>query len=229
MKNVSSECAEAVQDLKNGPDATEADAQQFVDTVVENKAGSVTAAMLKRKRTVVEDTTSSDLGGWYPWKEIADKEGTEALLEMVSCGSVITRRQPKLPVHYKVVWPMNEQVKYETQTWSANTSTRDSHTSSTDEDDGVFSARFDGLRAAFHTTPRSTTRIEPPPSDNTPTGTPTDTEQRDKIALASIRKAHSAWDRSRRDDACLVSKWGKKPKHARVQIREGNFRSNHRR
>ena len=76
---------------------------------------------------MTEETADGEEGGWIPWKEAADKEGEECLLEMVKGGTVTTRRHVKLPLNSNIPWPRNQQVKYEREVWSRKRKTEDQH------------------------------------------------------------------------------------------------------
>jgi hypothetical protein len=179
---------------------------EFVDTVITSKGGNFEEEFLARCRTVADTTETGEEGGWIPWKEAADKEGEDCLLEMVQAGTVIVRRHPKLPLNSSIPYPRNQQVKYEREVWSRKRKTTEETTHHKKEEasgsavashNADFEAQVQSVGKVSKKAEAAQGPQEPQPNAN---------EQRDKEALTNVRKAHSAWDRARRDYMSVVSK-----------------------
>ena len=72
----------------------------------------------KLRENHTENVDGED-GSWVPWKVAVEKEGGEDLLkEMVEAGTVVCRRNPKLPATTKIPWPQNQEVQHIVETFS---------------------------------------------------------------------------------------------------------------
>ena len=67
---------------------------------------------MEKLRTIVSEDESGTQGSWEPWAVASVREGGEELLkEMVTAGTVIARRNPKLPPSSQIPYPLNMEVK----------------------------------------------------------------------------------------------------------------------
>ena len=72
-----------------------------------------------KPREIHNENVEGTEGSWVPWKVAAEKEGGEELLkEMVEAGTVVCRRNPKLPATTKIPWPQNQEVQHIVETFS---------------------------------------------------------------------------------------------------------------
>ena len=61
---------------------------------------------MAKLREINTENVEGTEGKWVPWSIAAQKEGGEDLLkEMVDAGTVVCRRNPKLPASSKIPWP----------------------------------------------------------------------------------------------------------------------------
>jgi len=193
------------------------DIQTFMDTVLSNKRGGLPDDFVRKCQRVEKSEESVDEGGYFPWKEIADKEGHDALLEMVKAGTVVTRRHPKLPADSAIPYPYNQQVAYVVEKWKAttrNVTTEDgvTHTDADKDTLAAFENRATGASSAFASRRAGTGGAvvahvpQTAPDPKVAGAAPTGPSPRDKEAVANVRKANGLWDRAKREYTALVSK-----------------------
>ena len=90
----------------------------FMEIVAGSKKGNLPSDFIAKCKKTENVESKGDYGEWAPWKEVSDKEGHDALLEMVAAGSVVVRRHINLPPNSKIQYPYNQQVAYVRQKWS---------------------------------------------------------------------------------------------------------------
>ena len=74
---------------------------------------------IAKLREIHTENVEGTEGSWVPWKVAAEKEGGEDLLkEMVEAGTVLCRRNTKLPATTKIPWPQNQEVQHIVETFS---------------------------------------------------------------------------------------------------------------
>ena len=165
-------------------------------------------------------------GGWFSWKVASEREGEEALLEMVRAGTVKARRHPNLPPNSAIEWPRNQQVKLSQEVFSSKRKTTDEDTTTdttqmSDESQAEFMQKFKAQRAdhahkcadSTHETssPRGGAAASSSRGGAAASSSGSSVREHVKVAIASVRKAHSMWDKARREFVGLVSKSEKHP------------------
>ena len=74
---------------------------------------------MAKLREINTENMEGTEGKWVPWSIAAQKEGGEDLLrEMVDAGTVVCRRNPKLPASSKIPWPQNQECQHVVETFS---------------------------------------------------------------------------------------------------------------
>ena len=135
-------------------------------------------------REIHTENVEGSEGSWIPWNVAADKEGGEDLLkEMVEAGTVICRRNPKLPATSKIPWPQNQQVQHIVETFSRKK--RKVETESTDDGAGDLSS----FQEAWHAqaVPGTVATNPQTANPNPPEGKG---DAASKAANQNIKKAH---------------------------------------
>lgn len=183
--------------------------QEVMDIVKLSHINGIPDDLVQRSRKIIDVSDSGVEGGWISWREALEFEDEDALLEMIAPGgSVLSRRSTKLPANTKIEWPRNLQVEYSRETFSKKQKTEDARSSNAkDENQGTFHNEFSQLQAAAPFANMATPGQPQAPAPAVPEakaapGLP----ERDKTTLLSLRKAHSQWDRSKRDYAALLVK-----------------------
>ena len=92
MKNMAEEYKAAWKEVRKTGDPDEISV--FVNAVIDSK-GTPDDSLL-RVRTVEQEDESNTTQGWKPFKQIADLEGWEVLLELVETGEYDARVNPQL-------------------------------------------------------------------------------------------------------------------------------------
>jgi len=190
---------------KNLLRANDVDAmKEFMDAVANSKRGGIPKEVLEKRMIIAHEDTEGEEGAWLPWNEVAKKEGHDALLEMISAGTVLCRRHIHLPLNSKIVYPFNQQVAYVKEGWS-----KQKKRSERESFNDTAAAGADDV-AKFHrrwseSSPAKAPAKAPPQG---PAPSPADKggTERDKVAIGNLRKTHSAWDRARREYTALVAK-----------------------
>ena len=190
-----------------------------MDTILSNRRGSLPADFVRKCRRVEKSEEGIDEGGYFPWKEIADKEGHDALLEMVKAGTVVTRRHPKLPADSAIAYPYNQQVAYVVEKWISKTRVVDaedsvSHADAEQDTLAGLEQRAKGASSAIASRRAGTGGTVAASMPNASPGAnavgalpmPAGPSPRDKEAVANVRKTHGLWDRAKREYTALVSK-----------------------
>ena len=70
--------------------------EKFMTDMIDKK-GKLSEDYFEHKRTIVHEAEGATAEHWVPWKEAADKEGHDNLLEMIEAKIVPAIRHPKLP------------------------------------------------------------------------------------------------------------------------------------
>ncbi|CAK0797564.1 unnamed protein product, partial [Prorocentrum cordatum] len=190
----------------------------FVTDLIEMGA-NLPSDYLVRKRKVVEEKEHDDFVEWVPWAKAAEREGHECLLEMVQAGTVLSRKNPKLPADSKIEFPFNQQVKQQREVEHKKNKTIDERENATHE--AVTSDGSEAFLKEFTHASIKANSVLKEGSGNPPTtapvsvlsgasvagsGTHPPDDPKVKVAIQAIRRSHNVWDRSLRDFAALVQK-----------------------
>ena len=103
---------------------SEKEQREFVDRVVSMKPKGIKE--LIRTKRLVRDQAHGTTGRWMAFKEAADKDGKELIEEYLKVGTMVSKRNPKLPGDSAVKSPWNLVVAYESEVWHNMTSCQDS-------------------------------------------------------------------------------------------------------
>ena len=142
---------------------------------------------IAKLREIHTENVDGTEGSWVPWNVAAEKEGGEELLkEMVDAGTVLCRRNPKLPATSKIPWPLNQQIQHIVETFSNKK--RKVTTESTDDGAGDFSNFQEAWHAQAAAAPVATN--PPGKTDKTDPPDPNKTDAASKAAHSNIKKAH---------------------------------------
>jgi len=138
------------------------------------------------------------------------KYGEDILTEMVTAKTIASRPNAMLPPNTKIEWPRNLEVAALTESWNKKRKSIDATAnevaagSSTD-----FEKKFDeyqNIDKKMRASTGANTAKNTPEDAGKPGVKKEEVSEQDKVALANIRKAHSAWDRSSREFSALVGK-----------------------
>ena len=148
------------------------------------------ASYVAKLREIHTENVDGEDGSWVPWKVAVEKEGGEDLLkEMVEAGTVLCRRNPKLPATSKIPWPQNQQVQHIVESWSRKK--RKVETEKKEDDGGDLASFQEGwLSKAAHVT-GSTNPVTPKnPADPPPPKT-------DAASTAAIKNINLACNKKK--------------------------------
>jgi hypothetical protein len=182
--------------------------------------GKVPDDFISRKRKIVDEESVTELAGWIAWEEAAAKEGSEALLAMVTAGTVDSRRHLKLPENSKIEFPKNLQIRFVSETTAkkkatVNEKTLNEHEDVTPECHEDFVKEFAmskinnkrlGMQSASSVVSDTASEGVPPSEAGNPPTAKEKEDPRSKVAVQAMRKWHSAWDRNHREFAALIEK-----------------------
>jgi len=150
---------------------------------------------------------------WLSWEEAKNKEGAEVLLAQIEAKTVQSRVHPRLPASANIPYPQNLQIRY----LSEKEQVRQSRTDEEEYHVDVETAEaFDDFENKLKRPAKEIVETAASSSWATATATPKASsvaaesefssqpalsaeEQRDRAAVAHVRKAHNAWDRCRRE------------------------------
>ena len=197
--------------------ASKEEQRRWVDDVVKYKAHVIPPRLVMEKHIIESSNSKSKESGWINFKAAADLDGETAVREMIAFGSVKTRRHPQLPPDSTLEWPHDQQVFYVTEKATSTEAEKDISEAQGDEpmDEEKFDARRRATKAEVaHVAPPAATKARqaaPPPAAQQTQ--PTD-HARDKECIAALRKAHSQWDRTKKDWMALLVKARRALRHA---------------
>ena len=143
-------------------------------------------AKLREIHTENVEGTEGTEGSWVPWKVAAEKEGGEDLLkEMVEAGTVLCRRNTKLPATTKIPWPQNQEVQHIVETFSRKKRKVESEC----KDDGA--GDLANFQEAWHSQAAHVTASTNPGTTNTnpPDTKPDKVDAASKAAITNINAA----------------------------------------
>jgi len=184
-----------------------AEIKSLMECVIETKGTKIPPKVMEHLRKTRDVTSTNEGGAWIPWKEAVAKYGEDILTEMVIAKTIASRTNAMLPPNSKIEWPRNLEVAALTESWNNKRMSIDETSnevpagSSTD-----FENKFDEVQNMVKKMRADTGMIKKKtPEDAGKPGALPIPEQ-DKVAVANIRKAHTAWDRNRREFSALISK-----------------------
>ena len=137
-------------------------------------------------KAIHSENVEGSEGTWLPWSRAAEKEGGEDLLkEMVEAGTVLCRRNTKLPATTKIPWPQNQEVQHIVETFSRKKRRVESECK---EDGAGDLATF---KEAWHTQAAQVTASTNPGTTNTnpPDTKPDKVDAASKAAITNINAA----------------------------------------
>ena len=122
---------------------------------------------IAKLREIHTENVDGTEGSWVPWNVAAEKEGGEDLLkEMVEAGTVLCRRNTKLPATTKIPWPQNQECRHVLETFSR----KKRRVESESKEDGA--GEVDTFNESFHTKAAHVTASTNPPQTHKGAGTP---------------------------------------------------------
>ena len=185
---------------------------EFMKVILDSKAGQVNKDMLMSFKTECTQSSEGTEGGWLAWKEVADKEGEEALVEMVKAGTVASRRHPFLPASSQIPWPMNLQIKYQVERFSKMRKVSEGTTLQKKPEEATAEAVAEFEKNLATSSTSNSTQIMGMASPPTPSSEAKSTMRpQDKSTVAAVRKVHAAWDRCCRDIISVITQSQENP------------------
>ena len=187
-----------------------AEIKSLMECVIEAKGKELPPKLLSQMHKTIDEKETNEGGTWLPWKEAVAKYGEDILTEMVIAKTIDSRHNAMLPASTKIEWPRNLEVAALTESWNNKrksideTSNEVAAGSSTD-----FAKKFDeyqNMGKKMRTNTGVNTAKRTPEDAGKTKVEKVEVSEQDKVAAANIRKAHSAWDRSRREFSALISK-----------------------
>ena len=174
--------------------ASEEDQRRFVLDVINAKPGIIPPAALERKERLIRERTSGSTGSWISFKAAADVDGEDMVKEWIANGTVRTRFNLKLTKGTQIKWPFFLEIAKETEVWSDLDKLKTEQVKTeTMEDTEGFKSDFDGRWGAVGKSSSASVAEEAraDPSPLLP-------DDRDKVAMMHLQKAHSLWDKTKR-------------------------------
>jgi hypothetical protein len=163
----------------------------------------------RKKRSIVNSEGTVEEVGWVAWAEAERTEGHDVLLAMVKAGMVDSRPHPRLPPGHAIPWPQSLQIRKISEKEVRKKTKVDTHESEVATTEEQASDSFDTAWASALTPKEasapSVTSSLPSINSSLPEGMaassvmPSADEVRDKACVSHLRKAHNAWDRSKRE------------------------------
>ena len=183
-----------------------AEIKDLMDCVIDAKGKKLPEQLLQKFHKTIDEKETNEGGTWIPWKEAVAKYGEDILTEMVTAKTISSRPSALLPPNTKIEWPRNLEVAAITESWNNKRSSIDETSNAVDAGSSTdFQTKFEeyqnmNKKMRVSTEGKQAVNKAAVPADKV------EVSEQDKVAVANIRKAHSAWDRSRRDFEALVSK-----------------------
>ena len=191
--------------------------------VKNSKKGRYDESFLTMCRVVTNEDTAGTTGEWEPWRKAANEIGEENLREMVESGTMVTRLDPRLPPNSKIQWPNNQQVAHVREVWSnlaKQTESKKEVSTKPQDEEGTKKSKKNLKRQKKNKKKKFQWQSRPSGSQPSPQLQVVneakdkqlkDKLEKDKSVVAGIRRAHSAWDRQKRDWEALVEKSNQHP------------------
>ena len=190
--------------------------EKFMDDII-SFAGHIPNDYLVRKRSHSSEEGTDTQVGWISFKEAADRDGEEVVLEMIEAGTIPSRKNPKLPPSSKVPYPKNMQVKYSVEKEVTHKRTRDEtqlhehHDPDAEAHEeflkGFAKNKVDNRNAIDATRDvAQSSGLSSCSSDGTGSAPAKLEDEKAKLAVQAIRKAHNSCDRAVREFDATVKK-----------------------
>lgn len=188
----------------------------FMEKVNKYAAGQLPGDFVEECSTITETKANGEDGGWESWALASTREGgDDILMEMANHGTITMRRNPRLPATANVPWPRCQQVQYVEEKfskWQKVDNTKKTAKPS-EMTPATFNANFQAATsAAFPPTPSATVAQAPQQGKCQQQENSQQPQQSDEVkkqqkqqiedskkVVATLRKAHNAWDRAKRD------------------------------
>ena len=193
--------------------------QVFVEAMLQSR-GAPTADIISRKRSKLDEVGKKSEEGWVAWSKAARDEGEDVLLELVEAGVIPSRVRPGLPEGSKIEYPNNLQVYLKDEKLTKNQAARDEQelTETKDAEDpdqheafvkDFVSQKIMVKSQSEHDAPARQSGSSDGKSCSEETlsmaGASKQIDEKTKIAMKSLRKHHSTWDRYKREFQGLVT------------------------
>ena len=207
---------------------TDTEKNYFMEQVMLVKKG-VPPASLKKRTVLSHVETSGEEGSWMSWHKAKEQEGEAKLLEMIRCGSVKSKKDPRLPPDSQIGWPQHLLIALAESTWSSKRAKRDEDEleEGSNSDPECATAAVDAFKdksqhygaAAQSSQPVTKQEPTPAPLRGDDDGGAHVATEAEKTCIACVRKAHSAWDRAARDhkSVCDRSKINDNTKGSKIE------------
>ena len=181
--------------------------EEFVATIESYAPGTVPADKISRTKSLTKETEEKLEGEWETWKAAADRDGADVVKDMIDFGTMIAKENPNLPPHSKIKAPYNLIVARVRVKWSSN-KRKAEETNHEEHDEPELEALEEletemanitgGIRNE-QIAPRTVATPAVAGADDTSEQNKQKTmSERDKTALAAIRKAHGMFDKNKR-------------------------------
>ena len=187
-----------------------ADFERFVQDLLSVKGREFPQAFLEscvqHTKTIEDVTEIGTKGKWVSWKEATTYEDEDVLLEGLRATPPTVRSRPSklLPYGSQIAWPRNLQIFWSHDVENDFRKRKDTETEYGACDTAASSREAFSKR--FKSCPGSQSKQEPKVEPSPPPPPEPKVDPRIKELVAHLRKAHSAWDRCRRDIQITVSR-----------------------
>ena len=181
---------------------------KFVHGILAVSRGDYTGMEVITKEILEHSVSSVEEAGCLSWKQMMDREGEDKTLIMLKLGTVRCTPDPRVPDGCGVEYPRNQlfhyvDVKQLTQTCQRG-SVEMGSTMQLDADDAK---DVHAMLAASSTARLAPALTASPSLPAAPVAALSrDGDKRAEKALANLRKAHSEWDRKRREFLSVLSR-----------------------
>jgi hypothetical protein len=176
----------------------------FVEKLLSTKGREFSEEFIQECKTIEDIKETGTESHWLSWKEALAKEDEDILVSALKSNPPLleSRSNPRVPQGSSVPWPRNLEVK-----WVREGSKQLARTTDTSKDVGAMDSDPDS-REAFAKKFKLGHVVEGPAV--TPhvalSVQSAGVDPRIKDTCSHLRKAHSAWDRCRRDIEAVVSR-----------------------
>ena len=92
--------------------ADEATQRKYVAEIVVLKASQMAPEMLHRHKSLEDVQTQRAEVTWMTFKKAADADGHQYIMECIRAGSILARKNKKLPEDTEIKYPFDQEVRY---------------------------------------------------------------------------------------------------------------------
>ena len=194
---------------------TFAEQVEFMESLIKQR-GRYTDDYIARFRTVINEDIDNELSEWMGWQEALGKYDALSLQEMIEAGTMLARRNPKLPKNSKVQHPYNQLVKHVRNVAHNRRTVRDAEELREGEEINAqtHEAFLKKMAAPKQQRRQPDDQSEAPGSSNSNLGTPSsdgqskkkELDETTKVAAQNLRKWHGAYDRAKRAHNATMTK-----------------------